>query len=100
MLQIPAPTVVDPPRVQEKSSRVLTGAENMKILKRKEEEKEEKARVQAEKKALRELKKAAKKAQFTDKEIELFERRYENGYDLNDDVQYNKWKVKFHPDGE
>lgn len=100
LLQIPVPDEVVPPRVQEKSSRVLTSAENLKILKQKEQEKEEKARVIAEKKVLRELKKAAKNAQFTEEELELFERRYENGFDLDHDLQYNKWKMKFHPNGE
>jgi len=36
--------------------------------------------------------------EFTVKELELFERRYENGYDLTHDMQYNLWLPVFHPD--
>ena len=32
------------------------------------------------------------KYEFTSEEIQLFEKRYENGYDLTHDTQYNKWK--------
>ena len=34
--------------------------------------------------------------QFTDLERELFERRYENKYDLVHDVRYNNWKSIVH----
>ena len=31
--------------------------------------------------------------------LKCFENRYENGYDLTDDLKYNKWKDQFHPEG-
>ena len=34
---------------------------------------------------------------FTSEEISCFTRRYENGYDLTNDVRYNKWLEKAHP---
>ena len=30
--------------------------------------------------------------------MSLFERRYENGYDLRDDDRYNYWLAKSHPE--
>ena len=36
---------------------------------------------------------------FTIEELKCFEKRYENGYDLADDLKYNKWKDQFHPEG-
>ncbi len=35
---------------------------------------------------------------FTCQAITLFERRYENGYDLTHVVRYNLWLTEFHPD--
>ena len=34
---------------------------------------------------------------FTTAEINLYERRYQEGYDLHHDERYNKWVQKFHP---
>ena len=36
--------------------------------------------------------------EFSAKELERFECRYENGYDLNTDKRYNKWLRMYHPD--
>jgi len=36
--------------------------------------------------------------EFIVKELELFERRYENGYDLTHDMQCNLWSALLHPD--
>ena len=84
LLQIPKlDGLVAPPRVQEKSSRVLTGTENLQRLRQKEQDKEEMAQLKAKKREIRELKKAAKKSQFTDEEVELYEQRYDNVYDLD-----------------
>ena len=35
---------------------------------------------------------------FTDEEIGLFERRFENGYDLTDNKRYNLWLTRYHPE--
>ncbi len=35
---------------------------------------------------------------FTEKELTLFERRYENQYDLTNDQRYNLWLATVHPD--
>jgi hypothetical protein len=35
---------------------------------------------------------------FTDEEISLFERRFENGYDLTGDKRYNLWLSRYHPE--
>ena len=35
---------------------------------------------------------------FTDEGINLFERRFENCYDLTDDKRYNLWLTRFHPE--
>ncbi len=35
---------------------------------------------------------------FTEGEIKLFERRYENGYDLEGDDRYNYWLKCYHPE--
>lgn len=37
-----------------------------------------------------------KSSQFTAQEIQLFEKRYENNYDLVHDARYNHWKLIFH----
>ena len=36
--------------------------------------------------------------EFTEEEISLFERRYEEGYDLAHDAQYNMWLSRYHPE--
>ena len=36
---------------------------------------------------------------FTTEEILRFQQRYEEGYDLETDVQYNKWVEMYHPQG-
>ena len=35
---------------------------------------------------------------FTDEETELFQRRFENGYDLKTDDRYNLWVTRYHPE--
>ena len=35
---------------------------------------------------------------FTDEETELFQRRFENGYDLKIDDRYNLWVTRYHPE--
>ena len=37
---------------------------------------------------------------FTEEEVDLFETRFENGYDIRDDTWYNKWLEEFHPEAE
>ena len=37
--------------------------------------------------------------EFTSAEINLYERRYREGYDLHHDERYNEWIQKFHPFG-
>ena len=37
---------------------------------------------------------------FTMEEIELFQTRYENGYDISTDSRYNDWLAKYHPESE
>ena len=37
---------------------------------------------------------------FTMEEIELFQIRYENGYDISTDSRYNDWLAKYHPESE
>ena len=69
-----------------------------------EAKKAEKDRVQRERSQLQNKRKPAKKKgkeaeggqgsenlSFTEKEIQLFETRYENGYDLTTDKRYNAW---------
>ena len=34
---------------------------------------------------------------FTVEELALFERRFQEGYDIVDDIKYNAWLQKFHP---
>ena len=34
---------------------------------------------------------------FSYDELDLFKRRYENGYDLTHDSRYNLWLEAFHP---
>ena len=34
---------------------------------------------------------------FTDTEINLYERRFEEGYNLDHDEHYNEWVQRFHP---
>ena len=34
---------------------------------------------------------------FSPEEIHIFNRRYENGYDLTHDSRYNRWLQEFHP---
>jgi hypothetical protein len=36
--------------------------------------------------------------QFTEEEIVLFQRRFEEGYDLKDDEKYNVWRNMYHPE--
>ena len=42
--------------------------------------------------------KKVSQGEFAVKELELFERRYENGYDLTHDMQCSLWLAVFHPD--
>ena len=37
---------------------------------------------------------------FTSVELEKFQMRYENGYDLKDDIRYNRWLQMYHPDAD
>ena len=37
-------------------------------------------------------------SQFTTKEIQLFEKRYDHGYDLKHDRRYNLWIKCYHPE--
>ena len=37
--------------------------------------------------------------EFSTAELKRFEIRYENGYNLTNDIKYNRWKDQFHPEG-
>ena len=37
--------------------------------------------------------------EFSAAELKHFEIRYENGYNLTNDIKYNRWKDQFHPEG-
>ena len=37
--------------------------------------------------------------EFSAAELKRFEIRYENGYNLTNDIKYNRWKDQFHPEG-
>ena len=39
-----------------------------------------------------------KESYFTPKQLELFEQRYENGYDLYTDIDYVAWLMENHPE--
>ena len=36
---------------------------------------------------------------FSEKELCLFQRRFENGYDIDSDDRYNRWLRMYHPEG-
>ena len=106
--------------------KVLTSLENIKILEAKERQKEELKKEKERRKAEREANKAKKNAekiskaqkksmllhiftwfilmkgmydslQFTEDELKKFNKRYENGYDLQHDERYNLWVKLYHP---
>lgn len=106
-LELPSPVYKEKIHQPKQSNRVLTSLENMRALEEKERKKEAEAKEKAEKRRQRELKriekqqtKAKKKKPkkncndvppFSPDELELFERRFENGYDLDIDDRYNQW---------
>jgi hypothetical protein len=72
-----------------------------------EAKKIERARIQKERSQLQNRKKTAKRLthekehhySFTEEEIKLYERRFENGYDLKTDERYNAWLKGRDPSG-
>lgn len=101
-LRIPSPLYKEKTHQPKQSNRVLTSLENMRAMEEKQRKKEEEAKKKEEKRLQREKKKSQKKnpkkrtgtkygAHFSASEIELFERRLENGYDLTTDSRYNQW---------
>ena len=96
-----------------RSSRVLTSAENLKRLEEKEREKERKAQEKEERSRKRESKKQVRhdlstrpvpelgiSEPFSQSEHEKFSHRYENGFDIATDPRYNAWLNAFHPPGD
>ena len=108
------PSQSAPPHAKKPCAKVLTSLENLKSLEAKEREKqeklelqerkrrerearkEEKARVAEEKKALKANKNSTHS--LTPEEVELFERTYDNGYDLTIDSRYIMWLDSTHPE--
>ena len=88
-----------------KSRRVLTSKENLEAMEQKQKLKEEEIKIKAERKLQREAKKREKQERakqkktktkcdsgdFSPTELELFQRRFDNGYDLKTDDRYNQW---------
>ncbi len=114
-------TPIPPPRVNPKKLQccgwVLTSLDNIEKMEVKEKEKEEKQRQKEERARIRQQKKldkekskkskeqskkskeqskkskaVIKKENFTIKELQLFEKRFQNGYDLETDERYNLWR--------
>ena len=104
-LKIPPPLYKEKGHQPKKCSRVLTSKENLEAMEEKKKKKEEEIKKKAEMKKLREekqkerqankLKKIAKPIDFTAEEIQLFQRRFDNGYDIKTDHRYNQW-LKVH----
>ena len=97
-LKVPSPFYREKEYQPKKSNRVLTSKENMEAIEEKQKMKEEEARKKAERKLARKKEKEERVKQkrctggnFTAKELELFQRRYDNGYDLINDDRYNQW---------
>ena len=108
------PSQSAPPHAKKPCAKVLTSLEKLKSLEAKEREKqenlelqerkrrerearkEEKARVAEEKKALKANNNSAHS--LTPEEVELFERRYDNGYDVTIDSRYIMWLDSTHPE--
>lgn len=96
-----------------KSSRVLTSAENLKRLEEKERETERKAQEKEERARKRESKKQLRhdpstrpvpelgiSEPFSQSEHKKFSHRYENGFNIATDPRYNAWLNAFHPPGD
>ena len=96
-----------------RSSRVLTSAENLKRLEEKEREKERKAQEKEERAwkrgskkqvhhdlSTRPVPKLGISEPFSQSEHEKFSHRYENGFDIATDPRYTVWLNAFHPPGD
>ena len=101
-LKIPSLSYKTKQHQAKQSSRVLTSRENLEALEEKQKKKEEAMQRKAERKRQHEERKEEKEMKkqqktkkasgnFTAKEIELFTKRYDNGYDLKTDGRYNQW---------
>ena len=111
-LKTPVPPSKPNPDKTKSCGRVLTSLENIRKMEAAELEKKEKDRLKEERKAKRALKKKSKhqvkkdkegvskavETEFTAEELKLFERRFENGYDLTTDKRYNLWLKNNHPE--
>ena len=103
-LHTPTPTLAKAPvPSKNRSSCVLTSAENLKRIEEKEREKERKAQEKEERARKRESKRwlhhdpstklVPEMESFSQSEHEKFLRRYENGYDIRIDQCYNAWFI-------
>lgn len=95
---------------------MLTSAENLKLMEEKEKAKREQQEIKEQRRREREAKQKLKQTQaagksravptkrrpaasrWTHDELELYERRYENGYDLTIDSKYIAWLEEYHPE--
>ena len=86
------------------SIRVLISAENLQIIKEKEQEKQAKLKEKEERAKRREERRGLRKSHpktlpFSEEELVKFSTRYDNGYDLSTDDRYNEWLAIYHPKG-
>ena len=111
LLEPPKPPAKCVPPAKKSCAKVFTSTENLKLIEKKEREKRERIELKETKRRKREARrerrfeKRRKKKQmvdasvkFTSQEIELFERRHENGYDLTIDSRYMLWLNSAHPE--
>ena len=115
-LDYPKPPARAAPPTKKKSAKVLTSAENLKLMEEKEKAKREQQEIKEQRRREREAKQKLKQTQaagksravptkrrpaasrWTHDELELYKRRYENGYDLTIDSKYIAWLEKYHPE--
>ena len=111
LLEPPKPPAKCVPPAKKSCAKVLTSTENLKLIEKKEREKREKIVLKEAKRREREARREEKirekekkkqmvdaSVKFTSQEIELFERRHENGYDLTIDSRYMLWLNSAHPE--
>ena len=108
-LELSKPPAKSVPPAKKSCVKVLTSTENLKLIEKKEREKREKIDLKESKRREREarrekIQEKEKKKQkidasmkFTPQEVELFERRHENGHDLTIDSRYMLWLNSTHP---
>ena len=110
LLELPKPPAKCVPPAKKSCAKVLTSTENLKLIEKKEREKREKIDLKESRRREREARREEKiqekekkkqkidaSMKFTPQEVELFERRHENGYDLTIDSRYMLWLNSTHP---